>query len=80
MIVWTSTSEDGKNVEVRIDGFTDKEVGLSIPNLLFFSDETEADLNEEYDYRNKIYKVQGLLNILSSYNFTIDENDPATRK
>jgi len=69
-------NEDGKNTEIRIDGFTDKEVGLNVPNLVFFSDEIEADLNEEYGTNNKTYKVQGLLNILSAYNFTIDENDP----
>jgi len=69
-------SENGQNIEVRVDGFTDKEVGLSVPNLLFFSDEVYANLNEDYGTKNKKYKVQGLLNILSAYNFTIDENDP----
>ena len=69
-------SENGQKIEVRVDGFTDKEVGLSVPNLLFFSDEVYANLNEDYGTKNKKYKVQGLLNILSAYNFTIDENDP----
>jgi len=67
---------DGKNVEFRVDGFTDKEVGLSVPNLLFFADPVNADLNNDYGTNNKVYSVQGLLNILSAYNFTIDENDP----
>ena len=46
-------TQDGKNAEIRIDGFTDKEVGLSVTNLLFFADETEADLNDEYGTNNK---------------------------
>lgn len=69
-------SENGQNIEVRVDGFSDKEVGLNVPNYLFFSDVKEANLNKDYGTKNKKYKVQGLLNILSAYNFTIDENDP----
>jgi len=70
------TTDNGKNVEIRIDGFTDKDVGLSVPNLLFFSDEISVDLNTDYGTKNKKYKVRGLMDTLSSYNFTIDENDP----
>lgn len=69
-------TENGKNIEIRIDGFTDKEAGLKVPNKLFFSDEINADLNKDYGTKNKKYKVRGLIDILSSYNFTIDENDP----
>jgi hypothetical protein len=69
-------TENNKNIEVRIDGFTDKEVGLKVPNFLFFSDEISVDLNKDYGTKNKKYKVRGLVDILSSYNFTIDENDP----
>ncbi len=68
--------ENGRNKEIRIDGFSDKEVGLSIPNVLFFSDEKQLDLNKEYGTHNKKYKVTGLIDLLSSYNFTIDENVP----
>jgi len=71
-----SAKESGTVTEVRFDGFTDKEVGLSIPNYLFFSEEKNIDLNKDYGTTNKKYQVQGILNILSSYNFTIDENDP----
>ncbi|TRZ48585.1 MAG: SAM-dependent DNA methyltransferase, partial [Dehalococcoidia bacterium] len=71
-----SAKESGTDTEVRFDGFSDKEVGLNVPNYLFFSDEKEADLNKEYGTKNKKYPVQGLLNLLSAYNFTIDENDP----
>ncbi len=70
-------SKDNENQgEVRIDGFTDKDVGLNIPNFLFFTDLADADLNKDYGTKNKKYKVRGVINILSSYNFTIDENDP----
>jgi len=68
--------ESGTGKEVRFDGFSDKEVGLKMPNYLFFSEDREADLNKDYGTKNRKYRVQGLLNILSAYNFTIDENDP----
>lgn len=68
--------ENGKNKEIRIDGFSDKDVGLSVPNVLFFSGEREVDLNKDYGTQNKKYKVVGLIDLLSSYNFTIDENVP----
>ena len=61
---------------MRFDGFSDKDVGLDIPNYLFFGSEYIADLNDEYGTKNKIYHVEGIINILSAYNFTIDENDP----
>lgn len=67
---------DGKNKEIRIDGFSDKEVGLSVPNMLFFSGEKYVDLNRDYGTQNKTYRVIGLIDLLSSYNFTIDENVP----
>ncbi len=57
------------------DGFSDTEKNQPlVPNLLFFSPETSADLNTELGTRNKQYKVKGLFETLSSYNFTIDEN------
>jgi adenine-specific DNA-methyltransferase len=71
-----SAKESGTGKEARFDGFSDKEVGLKMPNYLFFSEEREADLNKDYGTKNRTYRVQGLLNILSAYNFTIDENDP----
>ena len=71
-----SAKEGEMDREVRFDGFSDKEVGLRVPNYLFFSGEKEANLNKEYGTKNKKYHVQGLLNLLSAYNFTIDENEP----
>ncbi|MDO8482399.1 MAG: TaqI-like C-terminal specificity domain-containing protein [bacterium] len=69
--------DDGKN-DLYIDGFTErkKEYQPEVPNFLFFSGEKKADLNSYYGTRSKAYKVRGLLNILSSFNFTIDENSP----
>jgi len=45
-----------------------------MPNFLFFGDEKNVDLNSIYGTTNKKYNVRGLLNILSSFSFTIDEN------
>ncbi|MBU4338993.1 Eco57I restriction-modification methylase domain-containing protein [Patescibacteria group bacterium] len=60
------------------DGFTEskKDNQPTVPNFLFFSSEQKADLNAAYGTKNKKYKVRGLLDILSSFNFTIDENSP----
>ena len=69
--------KEGKNNHIRIDGFSDrKDNSLKIPNSLFFSDELEVDLNRDYGTKTKKYKTRGLINILKSYNFTIDENTP----
>ncbi|HOV93138.1 MAG TPA: class I SAM-dependent DNA methyltransferase, partial [Candidatus Kapabacteria bacterium] len=66
-----------ENEEIRIDGFSDEEKNQAIfPNFLFFSDEIEVDLNKDYGTISKKYKVRGLINILQSYNFTVDENSP----
>jgi len=67
---------DDKSNGIIIDGFSDKQKDQpQIPNYLFFSREIKADLNIEYGTKNKSYKVRGLIDTLSSYNFTIDEND-----
>ncbi|MGC8728114.1 MAG: Eco57I restriction-modification methylase domain-containing protein [Elusimicrobiales bacterium] len=62
--------------EIRIDGFSDKKEKQPVfPNFLFFSDEVETDLTKDYnDNKYKKTKVKGLINILNTYNFTIDEN------
>lgn len=62
---------------IRIDGFSDRaDNTLKVPNKLFFSDPIEIDLNEVFATRNKRYTVRGLINILDSYKFTVDENTP----
>ena len=60
-----------------IDGFTSvKEKQPVVPNELFFSDEKSADISKYFGTTGRTYPVQGLMKLLESYNFTIDENDP----
>src|SRR3989338_1042270 len=65
--------------EIRIDCFSDNpknEVRLKIPDEIFFREE-EIEVNlEKYLGSGVKRKVRGLLSILKSYNFTIDENTP----
>src|SRR5574337_457384 len=69
--------EKGARRVIRIDGFSDhKDNDVSVPNLLFFGEEQEADLNEVYGTSGKRYKVSGLLQIFDSYKFTVHENTP----
>ncbi|MBU4374885.1 N-6 DNA methylase [Patescibacteria group bacterium] len=71
------TEKNSEKKYLRIDGFSDRKDNiLKIPNFLFFSEEMKIDLNSDYGTKNKKYKCRGLINILQSYNFTIDENTP----
>jgi REP element-mobilizing transposase RayT len=65
------------NKEIRLDGFssTGKRQAF-IPDKLFFAEKHPLDLNIEYGTKNKKYEVEGLINILDSYKFTITENTP----
>ena len=62
------------------DGFsenTNSLAQLSFPDYFFFDKERSADLSTWYDdKKKKNVKVRGLLNILRSYNFTVEENTP----
>ena len=70
-------SEDGSKNDIRIDGFSDrKDIPLHVPNELFFSDERTVDLNKAYGTKGKKYKVQGLIDTLDRYKFTVTENTP----
>jgi hypothetical protein len=52
--------------EIRIDGFSDDPKKQPyLPNFLFFSEEREVDLNEDYGTKNQKYTVKGLINILN---------------
>jgi len=69
----------GEENEIRIDCFSnriDKEQLLKVPDFLFFGDEKQVDLNKIYDTKGKTYKVRGLIDILKTYHFTIEENTP----
>ncbi|MDX2250125.1 MAG: TaqI-like C-terminal specificity domain-containing protein [Bacteroidia bacterium] len=69
-----------EGIEIRIDGFSNKrsnETRLKVPDTLFFCAETSADLSEVYDdKKKKQVKVRGLIPILRSYHFTLEENTP----
>jgi len=70
----------GKNNEIRIDCFTNspkKSARLKVPDFLFFGTKTEIDLSRELgNKKRKKETVRGLIHILNSYKFTIDENTP----
>lgn len=66
-----------------LDGFSDREDhGCHLPNDLFFGPERSADLSKDYGEetkktaRSRRAKVRGLIEILSRYKFTIEENTP----
>ena len=70
------SKEDATKI-LRVDGFSDRNDNpLCVPNKLFFSGERIVDLNEAYGTKGKKHKVRGLIDILSSYKFTIAENTP----
>lgn len=65
--------------EKRIDCFSNRTVNeerLSVPDYLFFSNPELIDLNKIFHTKGKKYKVRGLIDILQSYKFTIEENTP----
>jgi len=70
----------GDQEDVFIDCFSnhlDNETLLTIPDFLFFGGAKDVDLSEPYDdERQKHLNVRGLIDILHSYNFTIEENTP----
>jgi len=67
------------NEEIRIDGFSSKSKKQPIvPNILFFGEINDLDLSDEFEDRkkHKHSKSKGIINILNSYKFTIEENTP----
>ncbi|MGI6393577.1 MAG: Eco57I restriction-modification methylase domain-containing protein [bacterium] len=69
--------DNDMNRTIYVDGFS-RNPGKQafIPDYLFFGEKEEMDLNEIYGTKNKKYFVEGLINILDSYKFTIAENTP----
>ena len=66
-----------------LDGFSDNpKLACELPNDLFFGPERTVDLSRDYGEedkrtaRSKKAKVRGLIEILSRYKFTIEENTP----
>lgn len=60
------------------DGFSDrKDNELFVPDYVFFGKEIKVDLSSEYDDKKKRdITVNGIINILQKYKFTIAENTP----
>ncbi|NMC60495.1 MAG: hypothetical protein GYA51_14090 [Candidatus Methanofastidiosa archaeon] len=66
---------DDSQKGIYIDGFSEtKKNQPVVPNFLFFAKETKVDLSDDLGPHHKVSTVKGLLNILSEFNFTIDEN------
>ncbi len=63
-----------------LDGFSENEKvskALCVPDYLFFGEQEDIDLSEWYDDNQKRrMKVRGIIDILKSYQFTIEENTP----
>lgn len=77
----TLCSKEGNHYVLRIDGFSRRsEAQAIVPNMLFFGGTIDADLDTELNFETNIkkrqYPVKGLIDILNSYKFTIDENTP----
>jgi adenine-specific DNA-methyltransferase len=69
--------KEGKG-DLRLDDFSEEKGNrLCLPNELFFGEEREVDLSAVYDDRRRgREKVRGLIEILSRYKFTVEENTP----
>jgi adenine-specific DNA-methyltransferase len=62
--------------DIRLDDFSEEKANvLCLPNELFFGKERTVDLSGVYDdERRKREKVRGLIETLSRYKFTVEEN------
>lgn len=66
---------DDSDKGIYIDGFSEtKKNQAMVPNELFFGKETKVDLSGDLGAQQKNCIVRGLINLLSEFNFTIDEN------
>lgn len=74
----TEKTPQGYEKITRIDGFSDREDNkINVPDFLFFGGAESVDLSEAYgDNKQKNLKVRGIIEILNSYNFTVEENTP----
>jgi len=65
-------------IEIRLDGFsTKKQKQAHVPDFLFWGEHKGIDLSEELDNpQKKEETVRGIIDILNSYKFTIEENTP----
>jgi type I restriction-modification system DNA methylase subunit len=74
----TVETENGKNREIRYDGFSSTPSKQPVvPDLLFFGRMEDVDLSSAYNGKTGVHEtVIGLIDILNSYKFTIMENTP----
>lgn len=69
--------QEGNGSVLRIDGFSRRpDARAKVPNKLFFGGTEDAALNTEFETKGKRYPVKGLIDLLDSYRFTVDENTP----
>lgn len=69
--------ENNQKKVVRIDGFSDENGNvLRVPDELFFGEEQVVDLSSFFEEKNKRTPVKGIIRILESYKFTVEENTP----
>jgi adenine-specific DNA-methyltransferase len=70
--------EGVKDRYVRVDGFSDRDDSRpTVPDFLFFGSEQDVDLSDDYgDKKFRSVRVRGLIDTLSRYKFTIEENTP----
>lgn len=70
--------ENDDEKEIRLDGFSSKEEKRAfVPDYIFWDEHNGIDLSEELDNpRKKNETVHGVIDILNSYKFTIEENTP----
>ncbi|HUX67403.1 MAG TPA: TaqI-like C-terminal specificity domain-containing protein [Terriglobales bacterium] len=70
-------SVEGHFQVLRVDGFSERDdIGLVVPNRIFLGEPQRVDLNAVFGTTGKPYEVEGLLSLLRSYKFTIEENTP----
>ncbi len=72
--------KSAENGDCYYDGFSERKASLErlyVPDCLFFGGATDVDLSKWYDEkRKKKIQIRGLIDILQSYCFTVEENTP----
>ena len=69
--------KEGNGWVLRVDGFSRRrDAQPAVPNKIFFGGETGVDLNSDLGTKGKRYDVQGVLDLIARYKFTVDENTP----
>lgn len=74
----TEKTQQGNEKIIRVDGFSDRDDNkIVVPDYLFFGGAVDVDLSLAYDDNRQTHlKIRGIIDILNSYNFTVEENTP----